>query len=345
MENELPFVNDPQILSAELRRLNHERHKLKRSISSQKFSHKAFEKKIIFDKTNGLCHICGNALSPEKYSITYSLLFNEQDQPLPACKSCKTFHDNYLSDEIKWIIKLGLWAKTQIEYETEIGQLLAEEFIDYEQFRENGRQNPREPYFIEVKTYPVKENFILNPKVQFNFLGELLYWSYSNLSMAYNALDSKIYGRMHKLLRKKLYEGLINGSMNIRSMFIDEKHKLIAGKCCMYCGELKNLQIDHIIPRNKGGKDSGENLVWACKKCNASKCDLDLMEWYNKRGEFPPLQILRNYLKLIIQHCIDNNLMQTKYPLPQSIILPFNVEFLPLEFPNPEELFVSFYVE
>ena len=41
---------------------------------------------------------------------------------------------------------------------------------------------------------------------------------------------------------------------------------------CQYCG-LKSalMTIDHIIPRNKGGKDSWNNLVTACKKCNIYK--------------------------------------------------------------------------
>ncbi|MFH1049403.1 MAG: HNH endonuclease [bacterium] len=44
--------------------------------------------------------------------------------------------------------------------------------------------------------------------------------------------------------------------------------------CCQYCGtKTKELTIDHVIPKSKGGEDSWENLVSACKKCNNKKAD------------------------------------------------------------------------
>lgn len=42
---------------------------------------------------------------------------------------------------------------------------------------------------------------------------------------------------------------------------------------CQYCGTRRDLTIDHVIPRAKGGTDSWMNLVTACKKCNAKKGD------------------------------------------------------------------------
>jgi 5-methylcytosine-specific restriction endonuclease McrA len=40
---------------------------------------------------------------------------------------------------------------------------------------------------------------------------------------------------------------------------------------CQYCGSHKNLTIDHVIPRSKGGKDTWENLVACCASCNIKK--------------------------------------------------------------------------
>ncbi len=45
------------------------------------------------------------------------------------------------------------------------------------------------------------------------------------------------------------------------------------GNKCQYCGTSKDLTLDHLIPRSKGGKSSWTNLVTACKKCNAKKGD------------------------------------------------------------------------
>ncbi|MCD6371183.1 MAG: HNH endonuclease [Candidatus Aenigmarchaeota archaeon] len=40
---------------------------------------------------------------------------------------------------------------------------------------------------------------------------------------------------------------------------------------CVYCGDNKNLQIDHIIPFSKGGTTNLDNLQTICKKCNSKK--------------------------------------------------------------------------
>jgi 5-methylcytosine-specific restriction endonuclease McrA len=50
------------------------------------------------------------------------------------------------------------------------------------------------------------------------------------------------------------------------------------GHKCQYCGSTKNLTIDHIIPRSRGGEDTWENLVVACMPCNSKKSDKLLVE-------------------------------------------------------------------
>jgi len=42
---------------------------------------------------------------------------------------------------------------------------------------------------------------------------------------------------------------------------------------CQYCGTSKDLTLDHVVPRSKGGKSTWTNLVTACKKCNSLKGD------------------------------------------------------------------------
>jgi len=42
---------------------------------------------------------------------------------------------------------------------------------------------------------------------------------------------------------------------------------------CQYCGNQKDLTLDHLVPKAKGGKTSWNNLVTACKKCNSMKGD------------------------------------------------------------------------
>ncbi len=42
--------------------------------------------------------------------------------------------------------------------------------------------------------------------------------------------------------------------------------------CCQYCGYIgKNLSIDHVIPRSRGGCDEWSNVTTACLSCNMKK--------------------------------------------------------------------------
>lgn len=50
---------------------------------------------------------------------------------------------------------------------------------------------------------------------------------------------------------------------------------------CVYCGRSAKedgviLEVDHVYPKSKGGKDTMENLVTACRECNQGKKDMIL---------------------------------------------------------------------
>jgi len=50
---------------------------------------------------------------------------------------------------------------------------------------------------------------------------------------------------------------------------------------CAYCGKRfkeKDLTVDHIVPRSKGGITSWMNCITACRKCNAYKADFTIEE-------------------------------------------------------------------
>jgi hypothetical protein len=42
---------------------------------------------------------------------------------------------------------------------------------------------------------------------------------------------------------------------------------------CAYCGSKRNLTIDHIIPKSRGGQNTWMNLVTCCSSCNRLKDD------------------------------------------------------------------------
>ncbi|MEM9069565.1 MAG: HNH endonuclease [Myxococcota bacterium] len=43
------------------------------------------------------------------------------------------------------------------------------------------------------------------------------------------------------------------------------------GHACMYCGDTRELTIDHVLPRSRGGRSTWENLVACCRSCNLAK--------------------------------------------------------------------------
>ena len=55
---------------------------------------------------------------------------------------------------------------------------------------------------------------------------------------------------------------------------------------CAYCGSGKNLTIDHVVPRCKGGTDFTKNVVCCCHSCNQSKSHSPWEEWYLSQDFF-----------------------------------------------------------
>ena len=169
-------------------------------------------------------------------------------------------------------------------------------------------------------------------------VGELLHWSYANLAMAHSAItaNAEAYGRLQFMVRARLFKGLNAGTMNIGPIADDERLKMVLPQACCYCGCREHLSVDHLIPTKKGGRNVGDNLVWACRSCNSSKCASDALEWLALRGQFPPLLLLRRYLKLAIELCRERGLMNT--PLHEAPELPFALSAVPVSFPLPMQL-------
>jgi hypothetical protein len=169
-------------------------------------------------------------------------------------------------------------------------------------------------------------------------VGELLHWSYANLAMAHSAINTKVekYGRMQFMIRARLYAGLNKQTMNIGPLADDERLKMVLPQACCYCGSQEHLSVDHLIPTKRGGANTGDNLVWACRSCNSSKSARDALEWLAENGQFPPLLLLRRYLKLAIEMSRERNLMNL--PLTTAPELPFSLSAIPKAYPLPSQL-------
>lgn len=67
-----------------------------------------------------------------------------------------------------------------------------------------------------------------------------------------------------RLLRYINYRG--NGiRVNRQRVFKRDEYQ------CVYCGSQKELTIDHVQPRSRGGRNTWTNLVTCCSKCNHKK--------------------------------------------------------------------------
>ena len=92
------------------------------------------------------------------------------------------------------------------------------------------------------------------------------------------------YSTLNYMIRAKLNKGLVSGTMNMRSTFDDERIKYRYPESCCYCGSKDNIQMDHLIPQIKGGQNAADNLVWACRSCNSSKRNRDVLVWLESKG-------------------------------------------------------------
>ena len=56
---------------------------------------------------------------------------------------------------------------------------------------------------------------------------------------------------------------------------------------CAYCGGQASadasLQRDCVLPISRGGRYTAENVVPACRSCNASKCNEEVTHWLRRR--------------------------------------------------------------
>ncbi|MBI2425627.1 MAG: HNH endonuclease [Candidatus Hydrogenedentes bacterium] len=76
--------------------------------------------------------------------------------------------------------------------------------------------------------------------------------------------------RLPEVIVLSAFNGYVHNTLRFsrRNLLTRDQHK------CQYCGcplSGKNLTIDHVMPRSRGGQDTWENVVLACSSCNVRK--------------------------------------------------------------------------
>jgi len=60
--------------------------------------------------------------------------------------------------------------------------------------------------------------------------------------------------------------------------------------CCGYCNE-PATSLDHIIPKFSSGSSYRNNLIPACRSCNANKASLKMEDWYKEQTFFDEIKL------------------------------------------------------
>ncbi len=95
------------------------------------------QRELVLAKTNAHCHICGIQLTVDAFQADHVKSHcmggeNAENNYLPSCPTCNNYRWHYSPEEIQIILKLGVWAKTKMMNDPDLGLTMANEFVKYE---------------------------------------------------------------------------------------------------------------------------------------------------------------------------------------------------------------------
>jgi len=160
------------------------------------------------------------------------------------------------------------------------------------------------------------------PKYVKTIQDEILY-EYAKL------ISRSAYGNLERAFITDRYLKLKNESIRISDTIREWEREQTLPKECVYCGAKEDLSTDHLIPKNRGGDDTADNLVLACKTCNSSKGDKGVFEWLGlKKKDNLHRLVAGKYLKHLLKihqekgtlflSKDDLNVLCKKCPLPKT---------------------------
>ncbi len=131
------------------------------------------------------------------------------------------------------------------------------------------------------------------PPAAVKTIKDLIHWEYAKLISGSALSDRKNYGFIMYNF-KQLQTGQKKWSAILREDINMDTTK------CVYCENNEDLANDHIVAKRECHYAEIHNIVKACKKCNSSKSDRDLIEWWGleKRYEIPRI-VMGKYLKML----------------------------------------------
>lgn len=89
---------------------------------------------------------------------------------------------------------------------------------------------------------------------------------------------------MAKYTAKQTSGTMTNGSKWIRpekrlAIYLRDEFHCVYCNCNLHGADPRNITLDHVKPRSKGGNNSEGNLITACLSCNSARGNKSLSEW------------------------------------------------------------------
>jgi hypothetical protein len=106
----------------------------------------AEERMAILSKTGSRCHICGGEIVPnsswdadhvQRHGVGGG---NKSDNYLAAHELCNTYRWDHLPEEMQWVLKIGVWARRQMESNSEFGRKMTNLFFENELRRQRRKK-------------------------------------------------------------------------------------------------------------------------------------------------------------------------------------------------------------
>ncbi len=132
-------------------------------------------------------------------------------------------------------------------------------------------------------------------------------------------ISRSAYGTLQRGFITERFQKLRDGDIAISDTIREWEREQELPKNCVFCGSTEDLTTDHLIPVNRGGDDSADNLVLSCQACNSSRGDKGVFEWLGlkKKDDLHRL-VAGKYLKQLLGiHQTAGTLEITKHQIGQ----------------------------
>jgi len=106
----------------------------------------ASKRQDVLAATGKRCHICGGRIRGNRWVADHVFTFagggtNEVTNFLPAHRECNGYKWFYSSQELRWMLRMAIWARGRMIRDTEFDDELLERFWAWELRRRQRRSN------------------------------------------------------------------------------------------------------------------------------------------------------------------------------------------------------------